>query len=35
MIADAAYFRAQKRDFAAGHEPDDWLAAEAEIAEKL
>jgi hypothetical protein len=31
MIAEAAYFRAEKRDFAAGHELEDWLAAEAEI----
>lgn len=31
MIADAAYFRAEKRGFEAGHEVDDWLAAEEEI----
>jgi hypothetical protein len=31
-IADAAYFRAEKRGFEAGHELDDWLAAESEIA---
>lgn len=31
MIATAAYFRAQKRDFAAGHELEDWLAAESEV----
>jgi len=33
MISDAAYFRAARRGFVAGHELDDWLAAEAEIAE--
>lgn len=31
LIAEAAYFRAQKRGFAAGHENEDWLAAEAEV----
>jgi hypothetical protein len=31
MIADAAYFRAERRGFAAGGELDDWLAAEGEI----
>jgi hypothetical protein len=31
MIATAAYFRAQRRNFASGHELEDWLAAEAEI----
>lgn len=31
MIATAAYFRALKRNFAAGHELEDWLAAESEI----
>lgn len=31
MIATAAYFRAQRRSFAAGHELEDWLAAESEI----
>ena len=31
MVARAAYFRAEKRGFAPGHELDDWLAAEAEI----
>ncbi len=34
-IAEAAYFRAQRRGFAPGHELDDWLAAEREIAERL
>jgi hypothetical protein len=31
LIAQAAYFRAQKRGFAPGHEMHDWLAAEAEV----
>jgi hypothetical protein len=32
MIAEAAYFRAAERRFAPGHEMDDWIAAEKEIA---
>lgn len=31
-VALAAYFIAEKRGFEPGHELDDWLAAEAEIA---
>jgi hypothetical protein len=31
-IALAAYFIAEKRGFAPGHELDDWLAAEAAVA---
>lgn len=31
MIATAAYFRAEKRDFVPGGELDDWIRAEAEI----
>jgi hypothetical protein len=31
MIAIAAYFRAERRGFAAGDPLDDWLSAEAEI----
>ncbi|MGH8226615.1 MAG: DUF2934 domain-containing protein [Steroidobacteraceae bacterium] len=31
MIAEAAYLRAERRGFAAGHEEDDWLAAEREV----
>lgn len=31
MIAEAAYYRAQRRGFAPGAELQDWLAAEAEI----
>lgn len=32
MVATAAYFRAQKRGFEPGHEMEDWLAAEADVA---
>jgi len=35
LIAEAAYFRAEKRGFAPGHEAADWLAAESEIDAKL
>jgi hypothetical protein len=31
MIAEAAYYLAERRRFAPDHELDDWLAAEAEI----
>ena len=31
LIAEAAYYRAEKRGFAPGHETQDWLAAEAEV----
>ena len=31
MIAQAAYYRAEKRGFAPGHDLDDWLEAEALI----
>lgn len=30
-IAEAAYFRAEKRGFAPGYEIEDWLEAEKEI----
>jgi hypothetical protein len=30
-IAEAAYWRAEQRGFASGHELDDWLAAERQI----
>ncbi|NCA69983.1 MAG: DUF2934 domain-containing protein [Sphingobacteriia bacterium] len=33
MIAEAAYYRAEKRNFAPGHEAEDWAAAEREIDE--
>jgi hypothetical protein len=32
MIAERAYYRAEKRGFAPGYELEDWLAAEREIA---
>jgi hypothetical protein len=32
LIAERAYFRAEKRGFVPGHELEDWLAAEREIA---
>jgi len=35
LIAEAAYLRAANRDFAKGHEVEDWLAAEAEVDERL
>lgn len=31
MIATAAYYIAQQRNFTPGHELDDWLAAERQI----
>ena len=34
-IAEAAYYRAERRGFQPGAETDDWLAAEAEIATRL
>lgn len=33
MIAERAYYRAEKRGFAPGRELEDWLAAEREIAD--
>jgi len=35
MIERAAYLRAEQRKFAAGHEVEDWLAAEAEVDRRL
>lgn len=35
MIATAAYHHAEQRGFAAGHELEDWLAAEVEIRRQL
>jgi hypothetical protein len=35
LIAEAAYFRAEKRGFMPGHDVDDWLAAESEVDAKL
>jgi hypothetical protein len=34
-VAERAYFRALHRGFAPGHELDDWLAAEREVAALL
>lgn len=31
MIAEAAYFRAERRGFETGRELEDWLGAEAEL----
>jgi hypothetical protein len=31
MIAENAYYRAERRGFLPGYEEEDWLAAEAEI----
>ena len=35
MIAIAAYYRAQRRNFDPGHELEDWLEAEAEVNAQL
>jgi hypothetical protein len=35
QIATEAYLRAERRNFAAGHEMEDWLAAEAEVNARL
>jgi hypothetical protein len=35
LIARAAYFRAEKRGFQAGHALEDWFAAEAEVDQHL
>ena len=35
MIEIAAYLRAQGRHFEAGHELEDWLAAEAEVDRRI
>lgn len=35
MIEAAAYLRAERRNFAPGHELEDWLAAEAEVNSRL
>ncbi|MBS0388706.1 MAG: DUF2934 domain-containing protein [Proteobacteria bacterium] len=34
-IAESAYFRAERRGFAVGHELEDWLAAEQDIERAL
>jgi hypothetical protein len=35
MIAEAAYYRAQRREFRGGDPVEDWLAAEADIDRRL
>jgi hypothetical protein len=35
LIAEAAYFRSEKRSFAPGYELEDWLAAETELEARL
>jgi hypothetical protein len=35
LIAEAAFFRAEKRGFTPGHEVADWLAAESEVDSQL
>lgn len=35
LIEQCAYLRAQNRHFAPGHAVEDWLAAEAEIGQRL
>jgi hypothetical protein len=35
MIAEAAYYRAQKRGFTPGLEADDWVQAETEVLERV
>lgn len=35
MIAEAAYFRAERRGFEPGHELEDWLGAEGELERAL
>lgn len=31
MVAEAAYYKAQSRNFTPGHETEDWLNAEQEV----
>jgi hypothetical protein len=35
LIAAAAYFRAQRREFTAGHAVEDWLMAEREVDDRV
>ena len=35
LTAERAYFRAERRGFTPGHELEDWLAAEREVAALL
>lgn len=34
MVSELAYLKAEKRGFIAGHEMEDWLAAESEVRNK-
>jgi DUF2934 family protein len=34
-IAEAAYYRAERRGFAPGEELEDWLAAEKEVMQRV
>ncbi len=34
LVAESAYYKAEKRNFAAGYEAEDWLEAEQEINEQ-
>jgi hypothetical protein len=35
LVAEAAYYRAESRQFAPHHEVEDWLAAEREVGERF
>lgn len=35
LIAEAAYYRAARRNFAPGHELEDWIQAESEVMQRL
>jgi hypothetical protein len=35
MIQETAYFKAKARNFAPGHEVQDWIEAEAEVRRQL
>lgn len=35
LIAEAAYFRSERRSFTPGYELEDWLAAEADVETKI
>ena len=35
MIQETAYFKAKARDFAPGHDVQDWIEAEAEVRRQL
>jgi len=35
LIAETAYYKAQRRGFAPGHELEDWVQAEAEVLQRI